>query len=320
MKLATYEKDLQQGIGAVVDDGAALIDLKAAAGAESRGYLDSMLSLIEAGADGMAIARMALERAGPEHRIAMADVKLLAPLPVPPQMRDASVYPLHVRQAPAGMQKLAARLQGQPEPDTKLPDDVPAVYRDLPIYYITNRFSVIGPEATVTWPRYSKFMDFELEFAAVIGRRGKNISREDAFDHVFGYTIFNDFSARDAQLKEMQGMLGPAKGKSFDSGNALGPWIVTRDEIPDPQALKVEVRVNGTPWMTSDTSGMLHGFDAIIAHVSADETLHPGEVIGSGTVGNCCGLEQNRYLQSGDIVELEVEGIGTLRNMVVAQG
>ena len=90
MKLATYEKDLQQRIGAVVDDGAAVIDLKAAAGAESRGYLDTMLSLIEAGGDGMAIARMALERAGPEHRIAMGDVKLLAPLPVPPKDRFVS--------------------------------------------------------------------------------------------------------------------------------------------------------------------------------------------------------------------------------------
>lgn len=317
MKLATYETGGIQRIGALSADGKNLVDLAAASG--NAPWSASMLALIEAGDAGLDGASKAVASATSAHHVPLAGLRLLAPIPVPPQMRDASVYPLHVRQAPVGMQKLAARLQGKPVPDIALPAEVPQAYRDLPIYYITNRFSVIGPDATVAWPRYSQFMDFELECAVVIGKRGKNISKANAFDHVFGYTIFNDFSARDQQLREMQGMLGPAKGKSFDSGNALGPFIVTRDEIPDPQALKVEVRVNGEAWMTSDTSGMLHGFDAIIAHVSMDETLHPGEVIGSGTVGNCCGLEQDRYLKSGDVVELEIEGIGILRNTVVSQ-
>ncbi|HEU0222146.1 MAG TPA: fumarylacetoacetate hydrolase family protein [Paracoccaceae bacterium] len=143
------------------------------------------------------------------------------------------------------MQRLAAALRGEPVPDLAPTPDVPPVYRAQPIYYVTNRFSVVGPEVEVTWPRYSRVMDYELEIAAVIGSGGRNISREAAPGHILGYTIYDDFSARDAQMVEMAGMLGPAKGKSFDAGNAMGPWIVTADEIGDVRALRAEVRVNG---------------------------------------------------------------------------
>ena len=148
---------------------------------------------------------------------------LEAPLPVPRQIRDFSVFPGHIRQAPVGMRKLQARMAGQPIPDLQAADSVPELYRSQPIYYLSNRFSVAGPDATVMWPGYSRFMDFELELAAVIGRAGKNIGVAEAAGHIFGYTIYNDFSARDAQLIEMQGFLGPAKGKSFDGGNAHRP-------------------------------------------------------------------------------------------------
>jgi 2-keto-4-pentenoate hydratase/2-oxohepta-3-ene-1,7-dioic acid hydratase in catechol pathway len=117
----------------------------------------------------------------------------------------------------------------------------------------------------------------------------------------------------------MQGRLGPAKGKSFDGSNVLGPWIVTADEIGDPQTLKVEVRVNGETRATGDTRDMLFPFEAILAYASQDETIHAGEVFGSGTVGNCCGLEIGRFLESGDIVELSVERIGVLSNTVLRQ-
>jgi 2-keto-4-pentenoate hydratase/2-oxohepta-3-ene-1,7-dioic acid hydratase in catechol pathway len=217
------------------------------------------------------------------------------------------------------MQKLAAKLQGKPIPDVQPAKEVPEVYRRQPIYYITNRFNVIGPEETVRWPRYSQYMDFELELAAVIGKGGKDIGVGEAGNHIFGYTIFNDFSARDAQLVEMQGMLGPAKGKSFDMGNAMGPWIVTRDEIPDVARVKATARINGKTYVEDDCSAMLHSFEEMIAFVSRDETLHPGEVFGSGTVGNGCGLEHFRFLEDGDVVELEFEGIGILRNRVVRQ-
>jgi Fumarylacetoacetate (FAA) hydrolase family/Bacterial regulatory proteins, tetR family len=127
---------------------------------------------------------------------------------------------------------------------------------------------------------------------------------------IFGYTIFNDFSAHDAQWVEMEGRPGPAKGKSFDGGNVLGPWIVTPDEIGDPYRLKMEARVNGEVRSQGTTEGMLFSFEQIIARISRDETLMHGESIGSGTVGNECGLELGWFLEHGDCVELEVERSG----------
>lgn len=159
-------------------------------------------------------------------------------------------------------------------------------------------------------------MDYELEFGIVTKGKGANISAAKARDHIFGYTIFNDFSARDAQLIEMAGRLGPAKGKSFDGGNVLGPWIVTPDEIDDPDKLRMEARVNGEIRSQGTSEGMLFSFEEIIAHVTLDETLMPGEFIGSGTVGNGCGLELGWYLEHGDSIELEVEKIGVLKNRV----
>ncbi|MFT5525972.1 MAG: 2-keto-4-pentenoate hydratase/2-oxohepta-3-ene-1,7-dioic acid hydratase in catechol pathway, partial [Pirellulaceae bacterium] len=129
-------------------------------------------------------------------------------------------------------------------------------------------------------------------------------------------TIFNDFSARDVQLAEMEAKLGPAKGKDFDTGNSLGPWLVTPDEIPDPYALDVEVRVNGQSWSRGNTGGIQYTFEEMIEYISKDETLYPGDFIGSGTIPDCCGLELDRWLRDGDVVELEVAGIGCLRNKV----
>ena len=204
------------------------------------------------------------------------------------------------------------------------PDDVsrgavepPKVWYEQPIYYKANRFSVVGHEATVRWPAYSNLLDYELELACVIGRRGVDIERDDALAHVFGWTIFNDVSARDAQGTEMAGSLGPAKGKDFDTGNVFGPWVVTADEIGDPHDLTMVARVNGEEWSRGSSSTMHHRFEDIIAWVSRSETLHAGEILGSGTVGTGCGLEQGRFLKPDDVVELEVEGIGVLRNRVV---
>jgi 2-keto-4-pentenoate hydratase/2-oxohepta-3-ene-1,7-dioic acid hydratase in catechol pathway len=117
----------------------------------------------------------------------------------------------------------------------------------------------------------------------------------------------------------MQGRLGPMKGKSFNGSNVLGPWIVTPDELGDPQTLAVEVRVNGETRAKGETAGMLFSFEEILAYASQDETIHAGEFFGSGTVGNCCGLEIGRFLESGDVIELRVDRIGVLRNTVVRQ-
>jgi 2-keto-4-pentenoate hydratase/2-oxohepta-3-ene-1,7-dioic acid hydratase in catechol pathway len=162
-------------------------------------------------------------------------------------------------------------------------------------------------------------MDYELEIGIVTRRTRSNIPVSEAGAHIFGYTIFNDFSARDRQAIEMQGRLGPAKGKSFDGANAVGPWIVTPDELGDPQTIDVEVRVNGGTRARGDTREMLFSFEEILAYASQDETIRAGEFFGSGTVGNCCGLETSRFLESGDTIELHVDGIGVLRNTVLRQ-
>src|SRR5690606_22676236 len=167
---------------------------------------------------------------------------------------------------------------------------------------------------------FSKALDFELEFGCYIGRKGKDIKRENAREHIFGYTIFNDISARDAQAKEMSGMLGPAKGKDFDTANVMGPCLVTADELGDPYDLNSVARVNGEEWGRGNTRDMRWQCEDVIAHISQSETLHVGEFRGSGTVGNGCGLEQLRYLKPGDVVELEIDGIGKLTTQVGSPG
>jgi 2-keto-4-pentenoate hydratase/2-oxohepta-3-ene-1,7-dioic acid hydratase in catechol pathway len=197
---------------------------------------------------------------------------------------------------------------------------------ERPVYYKGNRMNVIGDGASVTIPRYTKAFDWELEFGLFLCRRGRDIPKEKARDFIGGFTIFNDFSARDIQKAEMGGRLGPAKGKDFDGGNAIGPLLVTPDEIPDPYNLEMHARINGQEASYGHTKGMRWTFEELIAYVSQDETLYPGEFFGSGTAtvaesGTdrcCCGLEMGRFLKAGDTVELEVERIGKLTNHMVA--
>jgi 2-keto-4-pentenoate hydratase/2-oxohepta-3-ene-1,7-dioic acid hydratase in catechol pathway len=301
MKLATFiGRNDAPAIGVVDTSRGAVLDLAAAGAA-----FPDMLALIDAGETGLAEARRLAAAWPREAEVPLAGMRLLAPL-LPRQMRDCLVFEGHLKNGMA-----------QREKRTGVKETIPEVWYRQPIYYKCNRFSVAGADTTVVWPKYSKLMDFELELACVIGRAGKDIAREDALGHIFGFTIFNDFSARDAQFAEMAGRLGPAKGKDFDGGNVLGPWIVTRDEIGDPHALDMEVRVNGERWGGGNSGSMHHKFPDILAHISDSETLYAGEVIGSGTVGTGSGNEMGRYLNSGDVVELEIEKIGVLRNRVV---
>ena len=327
MKLATFRSGGQDKIGLVHGNNSRLFDLAAAAdrNGKSNPAFVSMLALIDAGPAALDQANALFEDSGNDKTlsVAVASVEILAPIPEPRQMRDGMSFPLHILQAPRGQLKLAARAKNdmaelkriEAEPLGELPE----IYRKQPIYYITNRFSVRGTNTTVKWPRYSKVMDYELEYGIITKNKGANIPASKAKDHIFGYTIFNDFSARDAQRVEMEGRLGPAKGKSFDGGNVMGPWIVTPDEIGDPYKLKMEARVNGKMRSQGVTDGMLFSFEEIIAHVTKDETLMPGEFIGSGTVGNGCGLELGWYLEHGDTIELDVEKIGVLKNRVERQ-
>jgi 2-keto-4-pentenoate hydratase/2-oxohepta-3-ene-1,7-dioic acid hydratase in catechol pathway len=327
VKLATYKSGGQEKIGIVHTGDTLLFDLAAAAnrGGSANPAFASMLALIDAGEGALELAAKLFDTHRKDETLSIKTegAEVLAPVPEPRQMRDGMSFPLHILQAPRGQLKLAARARNDMAElariDAEPLGELPEVYRKQPIYYITNRFSVRGTNTTVKWPRYSQVMDYELEFGIITKSKGANISAAQAKDHIFGYTIFNDFSARDAQRIEMEGRLGPAKGKSFDGGNVMGPWIVTPDEIGDPYALKMEARVNGKMRSQGVTEGMLFSFEEIIAHVSRDETLMPGEFIGSGTVGNGCGLELGWYLEHGDAIELEVEKIGTLKNRVERQ-
>jgi len=332
MKLVTFvAADTSNRIGAVVEGGKTIVDFQAVQErTEGRGspFFADMLALIDGGEAALALAERSIETAL-QRKLApallnAASTKLLAPVPVPRQMRDCLSFEKHLVQARERRLRKQAAASADPKAALeKFMQDgqagIPQVWYEQPIYYKGNRFTVIGTDATVVWPRASKYMDYELEFGLFIGRKGKNIRQADARAHIFGYTIFNDFSARDIQGREMQGMLGPAKGKDFDTGNAMGPWLVTADEIPDPYALTMTARINGEEWSRGSSGEMHHKFERILEHISADETLYPGEFIGSGTVGNGCGLELGRELQDGDVVELSVDGLGTLRNKVTRQ-
>ena len=328
MKLVTFRAGrIAPRAGALVDDGTRVLDLQAAHRARYRRSsrdLASVLAVVEGGDAALDLARAlaGAKRRAPEAVLPLADVKLSAPIPQPPQMRDFLCFEKHLVQAFHAARKLRASAARDPaaalaEMEAKGILAVPQTWYERPIYYHPSRFSVCGHDDDVPWPAYSQALDFELEFGCYIGRPGRDISRERARSHIFGYTIFNDFSARDEQTREMPGQLGPGKGKDFDNANAMGPCLVTADEIADPYRLEMKVRVNGEERGRGSSRDMRWRFEDCIAHVARSETLHPGEFFGSGTVGNGCGLEHMRFLEAGDVVELEVERIGVLRNRVV---
>lgn len=326
MKLVTYERRGRPRAGALVEGDRQIVDLaEAHREAFGRGYaaFASVQAMIEGGDEALARAYETVEK-GSKSAFSRQDVRLLAPVPVPIQMRDCLCFETHLRQAFDAVRRV--RANAMPDPAAAMEEfertgqfAIPKTFYEQPIYYKANRFSVIGTDQDVYWPAYSRLMDFELEFGFFVRKRGVDISRDAARDYIYGYTIFNDFSARDAQAAEMGGQLGPAKGKDFDYGNAMGPCLVTADELKDPYDLTMICRVNGEEWGRGNSSTMHWKFEDLIAHVSRSETIYPGEFFGSGTVGNGCGLEHMKFLKHGDVVELEVEGIGILRNRVLTR-
>lgn len=311
MKLATFEDGSgRKAIGAVDVDRALVLDLARAArlryDADVPAFSD-MLALIDAGPFGLDNARRVVEEWPDEASLPVSGVRLLAPLPVPRSIRDCLVFEEHLK----NVNKQREKTTGTPSPPIQ-----PLWYK-RPAYYKCNRFSVIGTGTDIIWPYYAETMDFELELACVIGRKGKDIPRERAMEHIFGFTIYNDVSARDVQAEEKLLNMGSTKAKDFDTGNVLGPWIVTRDEIGDPHALDMEVRINGERWGGGNSRTMHHKFEDMLAFISRAETLYPGEVIATGTVGTGCGLEQGRFLSPNDVIELEIGRIGVLRNRIV---
>lgn len=238
---------------------------------------------------------------GERIRFKLDEVRLLAPIPTPTSIRDFLTFEGHLRGT--------ARTLG-------MVDSIPNLWYEIPSYYRGNVNNVIGPDEVIQWPSYAEKLDYELEFGIFIGRQGKDIPRQEARDYIAGYTIFNDWSARDVQGDIMSLKMGPAKSKDFDSGNSMGPFLVTPDEI-DPENLTMIARVNGEEKCRANSAGMQFKFDELIENVSRSETLQPGDFLASGTVPGGCGLEIDQWIQPGDVIELEVEGIGVLRNSVI---
>lgn len=333
MKLLTFvpgsDPSAAPLLGVLINGDRTIVNLQAGslvmAGAPDPCFSD-MLAFLDAGE----AARDAAERVRdfvitqhpPETTYPVSDVVLLSPVPRPRSIRDCLVFEKHLIQATRTVVKwrspLLANLDAWVENlRGRSLFSPPKVWYEFPVYYKGNPFSVVGTDMEVHWPSYTEKLDYELEFGIFIGKIGRNITQEEAHNHIAGYTIYNDFSARDIQMRELSCRLGPAKGKDFDTGNAIGPYLVTPDEVPTPYNLTMSAKVNGEEWSRGSSSSMHFTFEEIIAYISRDETLYPGEFIGSGTVGNGCGLELDRWLNRGDVVELDVEGLGVLRNVIV---
>jgi 2-keto-4-pentenoate hydratase/2-oxohepta-3-ene-1,7-dioic acid hydratase in catechol pathway len=338
MRLATFRYQGQQEIGALADADSKVIRLQAAEqlrSGEPSPHFQSMLAFLEGASAARDAAQQAFEFALSQRPdgviIDAANIELLAPVPRPESIREFMVFEQHVINCTRRFQMSRWRATVDRSIEKLFGREATLAFRlakpwyERPVYYKGNRMNVIGDGAEVTIPRYTQQFDWELEFGIFLCKKGRNIPKDKAREFIGGYTIFNDFSARDIQNSEMGGRLGPAKGKDFDGGNSMGPVLVTPDEIPDPYNLTMRARINGQEASYGHTKGMRWTFEDLIAYVSQDETLYPGEFFGSGT-GTvpesglnrcCCGLEMGRFLKSGDTIELEVEKIGKLTNHVV---
>jgi 2-keto-4-pentenoate hydratase/2-oxohepta-3-ene-1,7-dioic acid hydratase in catechol pathway len=298
-RLVTVEPERGRVIDLAVAEQLRLLDQGASVDAARRVatalFPGSMAAAIATGDEFLTRAAGAVAAAGNDERavLSLEDVRWLAAVD-PPMARDAMAFEQHAVNS-----------------YTRSRGSVPDSYYELPSYYKASSATFIGHEATVPWPAYTREMDYELELGFVIGRGGRDLDPDAAARHLFGVTVYGDFSARDRQRREMQSSLGPAKGKDF--GTAIGPWITTVDEL-DLERMAMIARVNGDEWSRGSSGTIMWSAPELIAYISTAEPLQPGDLIGSGTVGWGCGMETDRSLRPGDVVELEVEGIGVLRN------
>ncbi|MEF3273318.1 MAG: fumarylacetoacetate hydrolase family protein [Chloroflexus sp.] len=287
MKLLTYRYQGVERVGALRGDE--VIDLSPVAA--------SMLDLIDGGPERLAEARKLVAEAagGP----ALSEVELRAPIPRPRK----NIICLGMNYAAHAIESLRAK--GRPP---KLPEH--------PVFFSKMPTAVNHPNAPVPlMADISSERDWEVELALVIWRRGRNIPVQEALDYVFGYTIMNDVSARDLQSRHQQFFYS----KSLDGSAPMGPWIVTADEIPDPHALGIRLRLNGELVQDSVTRDMIFDIPTCIATFSRGVTLEPGDIIATGTpAGVGMGMTPQRWLKEGDVMEAEIDGIGVLRNVVVA--
>lgn len=288
MKLVTFERGGPR-LGIVV--GQEVVDL---ASLGSRELPDTMIELIAAAPRLLPrLEELAASREG--ERLPLGSVRLLAPIPRP-RKNVFCVGRNYAAHAAEG-----ARAQGRE-----------VVVPEFPEFFTKPPTAVTGHDAEVRIdPEVTRKFDYEVELAVVIGAGGTNIPRERALDHVFGFTIVNDLTARDLQRRHGQWF----KGKGLDGSCPMGPWIVTKDALPNFADLAIALRVNGETRQQSRTSKMVHDIPAIIEHLSRGMTLEPGDVIATGTPeGVGYAMDPPRFLAPGDVIEAEIEGIGILRN------
>ena len=306
MKFISFKKDEKLFYGVIEND--MIYDLHKLDSNISK----TMLEFIKGGSDQLNLAKKVIQENEPF--INIKDVELLSPLINPPSVRDAYAFRQHVA--------TARRNRGL---------EMIAEFDEIPIFYFTNHNAVFGPGNFPVLSKHLGKLDFELECAVVIGKGGRNISVDDADNHVFGFMIMNDFSARVLQMQEMKLNLGPAKGKDF--GSSFGPWLVTKDELEsyrktsphgDRYNLKMKAFVNNIQVSEDSLSNMTWTFAQIIERVSYGVDIFPGDIIGSGTCGTGCFLElngskitDNQWLQTSDNISLEIEGLGTLTNKII---
>ncbi len=269
------------------------------------GRPQNSLELIEAGKETWGQAEQWAAQSDAVYTLSEVDLQV----PIRPRsIRDFYAFEEHVATAHANRGK-----------------QVPKDWYEIPVFYFSNPHAVIGAGEKIAMPQSTKALDYELEVAAIIGKGGRDISEEKASEHIFAYTIFNDWSARDVQRKEMKMGLGPAKGKDFAS--SFGPVMVSADELAEYAEgragvfnLEMSAGINGQEFSRGNWNSLHYSFGEMIARASADVDLFPGEVIGSGTVGTGCLLELTKgkgpWLNKGDEVSLTIEGIGTLSNKV----
>lgn len=301
MKFATFTRtDGEVRAGWVTPRG--IVDMNQASGGE---LPDNMLDFLSRQEAYMPLVQK-LEQSQVEPTCKPDDVQLLAPIPNPRSVRDFMAFELHILNA-----------------SKRLGIPLAQAWYEIPAFYFTNHQVITGPHAKVARPARCQWLDYELEIACVIGKEGKNIRAEEADEYIFGYTILNDWSARDLQMKESKIGLGPAKGKDF--ATSLGPYLVSKDELEahrrgDRYDLEMVARVNGIELSRGNFQDIYYTFGQMIERASDGVTLYPGDVIGSGTVGTGCllelGPEVHRWLEPGDVVQLEITGLGVLENTV----
>jgi 2-keto-4-pentenoate hydratase/2-oxohepta-3-ene-1,7-dioic acid hydratase in catechol pathway len=236
-----------------------------------------------------------------------SEIRWLAPVPRPPMIRDGILLLDHYK---LGMERLFKITHE---------DLIPAAARTSPIYWKPSRAAVAGHQQPIRWPRYSEKLDYEFELGLYIGKRGKNIPVERAWEHIAGYTVFNDLGLRDLQPAEMTLRMGPTKSKDFETSKVMGPCLVTADELPNIDNLRMTTKVNGETWFDGKLSNWAFTFAQFIAYVSREETLEVGDFFGSGPPAYSVGFEIDKWIKPGDTLECEIESVGKLINTIVRE-